>query len=187
MKSIFPKVVLGGMALVAGGALIYKFRHKIKNLFLENDAEEEHNPSEDAVIFPKDDFIKNASKFTGTYEILYKVSQGLNVNQESVDGLYQDLELRIKGIDCPELLLWWEKTKESGQKKQLVSFLDRVFSSGVIRDSNSELIVDDAMRLYYIEWDDLTLENGESVKVIVPAWRIHNSCIEQGLVAKKQS
>lgn len=141
---------------------------------------------QDAVFFPKDDFVNNILKFKGTFEPLYNAVHKSDVSLEDKVNIYEDWCLRLRTIcDIAVYAKWTERMSIWKISERLELLLQEIISCGVVRDDRVYLVVDDDTAHRYIDWEGAPLVIGNKMRVASASWSLNGKCIEKGIVIKK--
>lgn len=141
---------------------------------------------QDVAFFPKDSFIRNVERFTGTFEPLYNAIYNSDVSLEDKTNVYEDWNLRLKTIcDDTAYTKWTKKMSLLQIPDRLKLLLQEIVSCGVLRDNRTDLVIDENTVSRYIDWNSTPLAVGDEVKIASAAWLLNGVCIEKGVVTKK--
>lgn len=139
----------------------------------------------DIAPFPKNDFVKNVLKFTGTFEPLYNAVHKSDISSEDKTNIYQDWCLRLRTV-CNDAVYtkWTTRMSRIQISERLELLLQEIVSCGVVRDDRVYLIVDDDTARQYIDWEGIPLVIGDKMRIASASWTLHGKCIEKGIVTK---
>lgn len=187
IKTLISLACVGAVAYLA-----YKHRDVIHDLVKgkQNDDKQtttDHQPNTNVtkVSFPKESFIANVSKFSGSFEPLYNAVNNPNTPTEEKEGILQDWTLRFMAIPCKaEYQAWLKNIGCTDINQRLEKLLEEITKCGMLRDDKTTFIVDCTLAKNYIEWTGAELQNGDNVKVGSAAWTLNGVCIEKGIVSK---
>jgi hypothetical protein len=135
------------------------------------------------------EFIAEASVFSGLYEPLYRMGQGKLIFRPGIIG---DWVVRMQNLQSTPHFneLWfktlsgfteWDATKGTRTILSLLSFL---FSAGLKRDSAEKVIIADNTYKQYATIDGELLDAGSSAIVRMPYWSRGEKIIEKGIIEK---
>lgn len=192
MMGTFFKMLIS-LACVGGVVYwVYKNRERILTFINEQQkgdnqpmTEETVDSNVSKVLFPKESFIVSVSKFSGSFEPLYRAVNNSDTLAEEKASIFQDWTLRMMATPGKERFQAWLKDIECDDDAiKLKKLLDELVKCGVVRDCRSTFVVDEISAKNYIEWTGAELQNGNEVKVGSAAWMLNGLCIEKGIVSK---
>lgn len=187
IKTLISLACVGAVAYLA-----YRNRDKIRDLVKgqQNDGEQtttDQQPNIDVtkVSFPKESFLANVSKFSGSFEPLYNAVNNPNTPTEEKESILQDWTLRFMAIPCrDEYQAWLKNIGCTDINQRLEKLLEEITKCGMLRDDKITFVVDSILAKNYIEWTGAELQDGDNVKVGSAAWTLKGVCIEKGIVSK---
>lgn len=139
------------------------------------------------IFFPKDNFVANASKFTGTFEPLFRAVHKSDVSLEDKTHIYEDWCLRLRAICHEDIYAKYVDSISSIEvSERLELLLQEIVSCGVVRDDRLFLVVDNETACRYIDWEGFSPVIGENVRIASAAWLLNGMCIEKGVVIKNK-
>ena len=139
------------------------------------------------IFFPKDNFVANASKFSGTFEPLFRAVHKSDVSLENKTNIYEDWCLRLRAVCHHDIYVRYVESISSMEiPERLDLLLQEIVSCGVIRDDRLSLVVDNETAYRYIDWEGAPLVVGEYVRIASSSWSLNGVCIEKGIVIKNK-
>lgn len=169
--------------------LWYKFKDKVQNRetanYKEKNIEAVTSLEQRCVSFPKENFLNNVRKFTGSFEPLYNAVNTPNVSLEEKDHIYSDWCLRLQTVFIDTDYAQWAKEMSSlALNDRLKWLLQEVISCGIVRDNRTEFIIDENNVCHYLNWDGTPVIIGDKVKAASAAWSLNGECIEKGIITQ---
>lgn len=195
-----------GIAVAAGAGYLAGMNHKKIRQFVnsfrkketkEKDFEEEIITLPPPIIPPKpptydtavaqEEFRNKVEKFSGAYEAIYQVANGTSTTANEV---LADWNTRIHYLNsCPNVQKLWsflftgyENLLTEQQAQNAKSFVDFLFSAGIERDNQSEIIIDNATRFKYYTLNNEEFVIEQKMKVMLPCWSIDDKVLEKGIL-----
>lgn len=139
------------------------------------------------IFFPKDNFVANASKFSGTFEPLFRAVHKSDVSLENKTNIYEDWCLRLRAICNDDIYARYVESISSIEiSERLKLLLQEIVSCGAVRDDRLCFVVDDETACLYIDWEGTPLVVGEYVRIASSSWSLNGVCIEKGIVIKNK-
>jgi hypothetical protein len=138
----------------------------------------------------QEEFAASASAFSGLYEPLYMMANGISRYRVGVVGDWAARTANLKNAEHYRRM-WderfpdsseWDEDEGPAKLNELLSF---VFSTGVCRDDAVEIIVDGHTYKKYATIDGEMIEAGSSAAVKAGYWFKDDLIIEKGIIQKK--
>ena len=145
----------------------------------------------DAMLCVCQSFLIYSDNFQGLYETMYKASIG-SISFERKNNVFKEWDLRMCNIgQVPiELKSWWatimahcEKLTDEEIQKRAQLIVNMIFTAGIVRDGEKELIATRDTVLYYDSSDEVRWNAGQKLIVETPCWYLPSSpvrIIEKG-------
>lgn len=138
----------------------------------------------------KEEFAACASAFSGLYEPLYMMANGISRYRAGVVGDWAVRTANLKNADHYRQM-WDERFPDSSQwdedegPAKLSELLSFVFSTGVCRDDSVEITVDGHTYKKYTTIDGEMIEAGSYAAVKAGYWFKDDLILEKGIIQKK--
>jgi hypothetical protein len=136
-----------------------------------------------------EEFAEHAHAFSGLYEPLYMMAEGIIKYRASIMGDWVTRTENLTGADNYKGM-WnsrlsgyssWDKEQGLVKINELLSF---VLDAGVCRDMAAEITVDNTTYKKYSTSDDEMIEAGNPAKVKTPYWFMGDEILEKGIIEK---
>lgn len=180
MDTLKKLAIATGLTAIAGVAIMRRIKSKRELQQEQETPKEGKKKPQNAVEELGKDFLRYADNFQGLYEPMHKASAG-TFSHERMRNVLMEWDIRINNIGNIPISLksWWstiwtgnDEISDDELQGRAQRVIQMIFSSGIVRDNRTELVVEADTERFYQHSDDLIWTEGQKLRVESPCWYI---------------